>query len=66
VQLDQKPPAVDDIYRYWSDQPPDRSERCAYWLAQIDKGWLPNKRLRAECRDCSASILGVYLWEYLH
>lgn len=61
-----KPPRVDDHYRYWSEPPPERSERCAYWLRQIDRGWRPNRFLRRECCDCSAEWYGVYVWEYLN
>ena len=61
-----RPPAVADHYRYWGEAPPERSERCAYWLRQIARGWLPNKRLRAEGYDTSAEMYGVYIWEYLH
>ena len=61
-----KPPRVTDHYEYWNDPPPEESERCAYWLAQIAEGWRPNRRLRGECYDCSAEILGIYIWEYLN
>lgn len=66
VALEQpRPPAVEDRYAYWSDPPPVLSARCRYWARQIEQGWLPNRRWRAECYDCSAALYGVYLWEYL-
>lgn len=67
IELDKpKPPRVDDIYRYWGDPPPELSERCQYWVRQIAKGWFPNRRIRAECRDCSAEWYGIYIWEYIN
>lgn len=61
-----KPPRVDDHYRYWGDQPPALSERCRYWLRQIDLGWRPNRFLARECYDCASQWYGVYIWEFLH
>ncbi|MFE3229322.1 hypothetical protein [Nocardia sp. NPDC059228] len=61
-----KPAKVDDRYRYWGDAPPEVSARCRYWARQIQRGWLPNRRISAECSDCSAAWFGVYIWEYLH
>jgi hypothetical protein len=67
VTLEQpRPPRVPDVYAFWGDPPPTRSARCDYWLRQIEAGWLPNRRLRMECYDCSAAWFGVYLWEYLN
>lgn len=67
VELEQpKPPRVDDEYRYYDHRPPRESERCAYWLRQIQRGWRPNRRLRTESRDAVAFWLGVYVWEYRH
>lgn len=59
-----KPPPVRDHYLYWNDAPPAVSARCQYWVRQIERGWRPNRRIRAECYDCSASWYGVYIWEY--
>lgn len=61
-----RPPAVPDPYAYWSTPPPTMSPRCAYWLRQIDAGWLPNRRWRRHGRDVAADLFGVWLWEYLH
>lgn len=62
-----KPKPVEDHYAYWTDPPPEMSERCAYWLRQIDRGWLPNRFWRREGYDTSAGDLyGVYIWEWLN
>ncbi|MBB3041188.1 hypothetical protein [Nocardioides soli] len=61
-----KPPAVADHYAFWGDAPPTRSERCAWWVRQIERGWRPNRRIAGECYDCSAEWYGVYIWEYLN
>lgn len=60
-----KPPAVEDRYEFWADAPPQMSDRCAYWLRQVERGWLPNRRIRGECYDCSAEWYGVWIWEWL-
>ena len=60
-----KPPPVADHYAYWSEAPPEQSARCTWWLRQIDLGWRPNRRIRAENYDSSAAWYGVYIWEYL-
>jgi hypothetical protein len=61
-----KPPRVDDHYRYWTEAPPSLSPRCTYWARQIQRGWRPNRRIRAECYDCSAQWYGIYIWEYIN
>lgn len=67
VQLDRpKPPCVADRYLYWSEPPPALSLRCLYWAHQIDRGWLPNRRISGYGYDTSAGWYGVYIWEYLH
>lgn len=57
---------MDDVYAYWADPPPHLSARCAYWLRQMDAGWLPPGRWRREGYDGAARLLGVWVWEYLH
>jgi hypothetical protein len=59
-----RPPKVEDHYKYWGDPPPETSERCKWWLRQIERGWKPNRRVRAECYDCSAEWYGIYIWEF--
>lgn len=60
-----RPPKVDDHYKYWGNPPRKLSDRCEYWLRQIvERNWLPNRRWRGECYDCRANWLGVYIWEY--
>lgn len=67
VQLDRpKPPRIHDEMEYWESPPPQPSERCLYWTRQIERGWLPNRRISGECYHCSAVWYGVYIWEYLH
>ncbi|WP_280439014.1 hypothetical protein [Nocardia cyriacigeorgica] len=65
VELDRpKPPRVADRYEYWTTQPPDLSPACRYWVRQIERGWLPNRRISGHCYDCSAGWYGVWIWEY--
>lgn len=67
VQVDQpKPPRVADRYLYWLDPPPVLSPRCLYWSRQIERGWLPNRRIGSYGYDVSAGWFGVYIWEYLN
>lgn len=61
-----RPMPVKDRYEYWTNPPPARSERCTYWLRQIERGWLPNRRWRALGYDTSARVYGVWIWEYLN
>lgn len=61
-----KPARVDDRYRFWSSAPLDLSERCRYWLRQIERGWRPNRRISIESYDSGAEWYGVYIWEFLH
>lgn len=59
-----KPPPVDDPEDYWTSPPPELSPRCQYWVRRYREGtWHPNRRLRVECGNCQAGILGVYVWE---
>ena len=66
VALPPKPPRVADHYAYWNESPPERSERCAYWVEQLERGWMPSKYIRREGYDASAAWFGVYIWEYLN
>jgi hypothetical protein len=58
-----KPPKVSDGERYWGSAPPQLSDRCQYWVRQIERGWWPNRWYWRECYSCRADILGVYIWE---
>lgn len=60
------PSKVDDHYKYWLDPPPERSERCQYWLNKIADGWYPNTRIGEMDYDSSSQYYGVYIWEYIH
>jgi hypothetical protein len=62
----ERPPAVDDRYRYWAQPPSVPSPRCEYWLQRIEQGWRPNRRIRGMGYDEAAEWYGVYIWEYLH
>ena len=59
-----KPAAVPDPDTYWNDPPPTQSARCDWWVRQIERGWLPNRRIRAEGYYSAAGWYGVYIWEY--
>lgn len=61
-----KPPKVDDVYRFWTEGPPEPSARCLYWLDRIGRGWVPNRRLSQMGYDSSALFFGVYVWEYVN
>lgn len=67
IALDRpKPPPVPDRYAYWTDEPPEVSSRCSWWLRQIGRGWRPNTHLRRLGYDEMADWYGVYIWECLH
>ncbi|RBO82087.1 hypothetical protein [Nocardia puris] len=67
VALEQpKPAPVDDRYAYWLNAPPELSAACVYWVRQIERGWLPNRRISQQGYDNSADWYGVWIWEYLH
>jgi hypothetical protein len=67
VELEKpKPPRVEDRYRYWTDPPGAVSERCQYWLRQIDHGWRPNRAISTLGYDSSAEWYGIYIWELQH
>lgn len=59
-------PIDDDEYRYFGDPPPGLSERCKYWVRQIERGWLPNKHISREGYSVKAEWFGVYIWEYVN
>ena len=61
-----KPPAVDDVQAFWGSPPKGRSPRCAYWVEQIEKGWIRNRRIGGMGYFEAAEWFGVYLWEYLN
>jgi hypothetical protein len=62
-----KPPAVDDIQRYWTGPPPEPSQRCTYWQRRYREGsWKPNKHLLLQGYYGCSSWLGVYIWEWVN
>lgn len=67
IELDRpKPPKVDDVETYWPKPPPEPSEACMYWVRQIRRGWLPNRRISGEGYYTSAEWYGVWIWEYIN
>jgi hypothetical protein len=66
IELEPKPPAVDDVDRYITTPPLVLSERCRYWVRQLQRGFVPNRRWRMECGDSAAALWGVYWWEWTH
>ena len=60
-----KPPRV-DRYAFWGKPPPQSSPRLAYWIARIEAGWRPNRRISRMGYDEAAAFYGVYLWEYFN
>ncbi|MBY4212880.1 hypothetical protein HQO42_14920 [Rhodococcus fascians] len=61
-----KPPPVQDEQSYWMDAPPEPSERCRYWVRQIEAGWMPNRSVSGNGYHGSAVWYGVWIWEYLN
>lgn len=61
-----KPDPVADRYEYWLKPPPSPSQACQYWARQIERGWLPNRRISSYGYDTSAQWYGVWIWEYLN
>jgi hypothetical protein len=61
-----KPPRVTDIEDWWADPPPVLSDRCWYWMRQIERGWMPNRRISGEGYYGSADWYGVWIWEWLN
>lgn len=59
-----KPPPVHDHYDTSTEKSGVLSERCQWWLRQIERGWRPNRRILNCCWDCNSEWLGVYGWEY--
>ena len=64
--FDRPPPPVDDVEAYWTDPPPDLSQRCRYWHARMSGGFVPNRRIRAMGYYEASRWYGVYIWEYLN
>lgn len=62
----QMPPRVADRYRYWTDPPPARSDRCRAWEARIRHGWRMPKWVQGKGYDPMAGYFGVYVWEWLN
>lgn len=61
-----RPSPVREVEDYWMEAPPSLSDRCRYWVRQIERGWLPNRRISGEGYYSSAIWYGVWIWEYLN
>lgn len=61
-----KPPAVEDVEAYWSNPPMVPSDRCIWWVKQIENGWYPNRRINQLGYYLSAEFYGVYIYEYIN
>ncbi|MCQ4148697.1 hypothetical protein [Rhodococcus qingshengii] len=61
-----RPLPVVEVEDWWIDAPPQLSTRCEYWVRQIVRGWLPNRRIAGEGYYSSAIWYGVWIWEYLN
>lgn len=59
-------PPVDDIQKYWQNQPPDPSPRLMEWLTRLARGWRPSCGVRALGYYEASRYYGVYIWEYLN
>lgn len=69
IELERPKPAPinDDAYRYFGQiAPPELSERCKYWVRQIERGWLPNKHISRNGYSGATEWYGVYVWEYVN
>lgn len=55
-----------DRYQYWTEPPPSPSAGLKKWLAKIEAGWRPNRRIGGMGYDEASQFYGVYIWEYLN
>lgn len=55
-----------DHYVYWEGPPPKPSPKLLRWVAKIEAGWRPNRRVRQMGRDACQIFYDVYQWEWLH
>lgn len=60
------PPRVVNIDVYWTNPPPEPSQRCIWWEHRIKDGWRRNKRIGKMGYHESAAYFGVYIWEWLN
>ena len=66
VQLDKpKPPRV-QLPPWEGHDPGPLSPRCLYWVTQIGRGWLPNRRISSMGYSGATDWFGVTTWEYLN
>lgn len=62
--LSPKPPPVLERDEVWGFAPLQISERCAWWLQQLENGWRPPRRVSGLGWDGQAQWFGVYAWEW--
>lgn len=60
------PPRVEDVTKFWREEPNPHSKRCDWWLNRIASGWQRNRRVGMMGYHEAAHYFGVYIWEYLH
>lgn len=60
-----KPPRVTDHYDTSLEGSGIVSDRCQWWIRQINRGWRPNRRTLRCCWDCNSEWMGIYGWEYI-
>ncbi len=51
---------------YWQEPPPEPSPSCRKWVAKIEAGWRPNRRISGMGYYTKAEFFNVYVWEYLN
>lgn len=62
----QKPPQVAEVEEFWTSEPPERSDRCKWWVRRFAEGFTPNKRISKMGYHERAEFYGVYIWELLN
>lgn len=64
--MSEKPPKVTNIEAFWISSPPERSERCEWWVRRFEDGFVLNKRIAAMGYYERAEFYGVFIWELLN
>lgn len=55
-----------NVETYWDKPPPEQSPGLRKWIAKVNAGWKPNRRLSQMNYYTAAEYYKVYLWEYLN
>lgn len=62
-----RPSKVKEVMDFWTQPPPELSDRCKWWIRQFENGWTPNRRwCGSQGYHLTAEMYGVYIWEYLN